>query len=367
MNTQGSAPVPIPWPRRLAALRVRFLPGVIFAAAVLALAFLWRGQVAPIVIPGQAEPVVSEVSCFKAGVLAELNVSRFQRVRRGDTLGKVMVADPRILASSLAVIQAEIDALRASQRPVITQQRNAMDYQQLRLDWMRQRTQLAAARVSLGLAESEYQRMEQLFKEQIVSQRDCEQAKANRDRFDQEVTELSRLVEEGEHGFQQIQRTNVAPITPDSPDPMTAAIAVQESKLRLTEAELSPLLVKAPIDGVVSTIFHRAGEAVTPGQPILSLATLNPVRIVGYVRAPLVIEPKVGMSVEVRARGRSRQRAQATVTAVGSQLEPVPPTLLGPINFANIVQGLPIDISLPPDLRILPGEVVDIELRSGRN
>jgi hypothetical protein len=55
---------------------------------------------------------------------------------------------------------------------------------------------------------------------------------------------------------------------------------------------------------------------------------------------------------------------KATVTEVGTQLESVPPTLLGPINFANIVQGLPVDISLPANLNILPGELVDITLPS---
>jgi hypothetical protein len=50
------------------------------------------------------------------------------------------------------------------------------------------------------------------------------------------------------------------------------------------------------------------------------------------------------------------------VTEVGTQLESVPATLLGPINFANIVQGLPVDVSVPANLKILPGELVDIRL-----
>src|SRR5262249_12199259 len=246
-------------------------------------------------------------------------------------------------------------------------ERNVMDYQQLRLDWMRQRAQLAAARVNLDLAESECHRMAELFKDQIVSQRDSERAKANRDRLQQEVSELGRLVEEGERGFQQLQRTDVPGASVPSADPLAAAIAVQESKLRLTEAELSPQVVTAPIDGVVSGIFRGVGEAITAGQPIISLATLSPVRIVGYLRPPLLAEPKVGMAVEVRTRGRPGGRSRARVTAVGTQLEPIPATLLGPTSFANLVQGLPIDISLPPSLKVLPGEVVDIELLSGGN
>ena len=295
-------------------------------------------------------------------MLAELNVTRFQRVKAGDPVGKVLVTEPRILASSLAVIQAEIEALRVNLKPVVVQQRNAMDYAQLRLDWMKQRAQWASARVNLDLAEVEYRRMDALFKDKIVAERVYEQAKASRDRFQQEVNELGKLVAEGETNLQSLQVTNAAEISKVSTDPLVAAIAVQESKLRLTEAELSPLTVRAPIDGTVTTIFHRAGEAVTAGQPIVAIATLNPVRIVGYLRVPLAAQPTVGMEVQVRTRGLRPEQGKASVTEVGTQLESVPATLLGPINFANIVQGLPVDISLPVNLKILPGELVDITL-----
>jgi multidrug resistance efflux pump len=169
-------------------------------------------------------------------------------------------------------------------------------------------------------------------------------------------------VAEGESNFQLLKLTNSTEISRVSNDPLVAAIAVQESKLRLTEAELSPLVVKAPIDGIVTTIFHRVGEAVTAGQPIVAIATFNPVRIVGYLPVPLAAQPTVGMEVQVRTRGLRRELGKATVTEVGTQLESVPATLLGPIHFASIVQGLPVDISLPPNLKILPGELVDITL-----
>jgi multidrug resistance efflux pump len=362
MKTERREPIPIPMRKRWHLLRVRWLPPLVLIAGFGAVAFLWREHVASLTIVGQAEPVVSDVSCYKPGVLAELNVARFQRVKAGDTVGKVLITEPRILASSLAVIQAEIEALRVNLKPVVAQQHNAMDYDQLRLDWMKQRAQLASARVDLDLAEAENRRMEALFKDKIVAERVYEQAKAARDRLQKEVEELGKLVAEGERGFEHLQLTNAADISKVSSDPLAAAIAVQESKLRLTEAELSPLLVKAPIDGIVNTIFRRAGEAVTAGQPIVAIATLSPVRIVGYLRVPLAAQPTVGMAVQVRTRGLRPEQGNATVTEVGTQLETVPPTLLGPVNFASIVQGLPVDISLPANLKILPGELVDITL-----
>jgi hypothetical protein len=68
------------------------------------------------------------------------------------------------------------------------------------------------------------------------------------------------------------------------------------------------------------------------------------------------------MKVSIRTRGLRRQSGSATILEVGTQLETVPATLLGPVNFASIVQGLPLNISLPSNLKLRAGEVVDITL-----
>jgi multidrug resistance efflux pump len=364
MKSDAPGAIPMPWPQRWRDLRQRFLPVLVFGCAVGMVVLLWKEHTASRVIVGQAEPVLSNVSCYKPGVLAELNVNRFQKVKAGDIIGKVMVTEPKILASSLAVIQAEIESLRANMKPVAVQQHNAMDYDQLRLDWMKERTQLASARVNLELAETDFHRTEELFKDKIVAARVYDQAKAARDRIQNEVENLTKMVNEGETNIQMLQLTNSKEIASVSVDPLRAAIAVQESKLHLTEAELSPLTITAPIDGIVSTIFHRAGESLTAGQPIVSVATLNPVRIVGYLRPPIADEPKPGMKVEVRTRGLPREIGQAHVVEVGTQLEAVPAILLGPMKLANTELGLPVEISLPEALKIRAGELVDIVLLS---
>lgn len=364
--TEHPAPIPIPIEQRWRDLRLRVLPFVVFGVSILAVIFLWKGQVVPRAVVGQAEPVVANVTCYKPGVLAELAVSRFQRVKAGDVLGKVMIADPKVLASSLAVIQAEIQALQANMTPIMLQQRNAINYDQLRLDWMRQRTALATTRVNLDLAETEFHRTQELFKDKIIAERVYDQARSARDRLQHEVANLTKLVEEAETSINALQLTNGNEISKVSADPLRAAIAVQESKLHLTEAELSPITLISPIDGIVSTVFHRAGEAVTAGQPILAVATLNPVRIVGYLRPPIASEPRSGMQVEVRTRGIPREVAASKVVEIGTQMEPIPAALLGPMKVANNELGLPVDISLPPGLKVRAGELVDIILKPGK-
>jgi HlyD family secretion protein len=341
---------------------MRVLPVVVFVAVLGAIISLWKDNVAAPTMIGQAEPVLANVSSYKPGVLAELSVARFQKVKVGDSIAEVMVTDPRILSSSLAVIQAEIEVLRVQMKPIGVQQRAAMNYDQLRLDWMRDRAQLAGAQVDLQLAQAEFRRTAELFKDEIVSQRAYDQAKASQESLQRKVDELSRLVAEGEANFKTLQLTNAQSIATVSEDPLRAAIAVQESKLRLTEAELAPISLKSPMDGIVTTIFHRSGEAITAGQPILAIATLNPVRIVGYLRPPINEEPKPGMRVQVRTRGFRRELGVAKIVEVGTQLENLPATLSGPVKLANMEQGLPVDITLPSNLKIRAGELLDLTL-----
>ena len=362
MKEESSRPVPIPLAQRWRDARMRLLPLLVFGSALSILAGLWKQNVAAPTMVGQAEPVVANVTCHKAGMLAELSVARFQKVKAGDPVGQVLITDPKILASSLAVAKAEIDLMRSNLKPIIAQQRNAVNYSQARLDWMRDRAQLAGAQVSLQEAEAEYHRISELFNDKIVSQRQYDQAKAARERLQTEVDEMARLVAEGEANFKALQSSNLVEITKISDDPIHTAIAVQEAKLALTEAELSPIRLQAPMDGIVTTIYRRAGESIVAGQPIVAIATDIPVRIVGYLRPPISDDLKPGMQVEVRTRGFRRSVAMAQIRGVGTQLETVPPSLSGPARFAISDLGLPIDISLPQNLRIRAGELVDLVL-----
>src|SRR5579862_1761828 len=113
MSSDSTEPIPMPPQQRWHDLRQRFLPVLVFACAFVGIALLWKDHTASRVMVGQAEPVLSNVSSYKPGVVTELQVNRFQRVKLGDPICRVMVTEPRILTSSLAVIQAEIESLRA--------------------------------------------------------------------------------------------------------------------------------------------------------------------------------------------------------------------------------------------------------------
>ena len=360
MKPEKLAPIPTPPAQKLADFRTQYLPLIVVCLCVASIGVLWKQNIAAPTLVGQAEPVLSNLSSHESGVLTGFNVTRFQRVKAGDILGHVLIADPRLVAASLAVVRAEIEEFRLEDSPLVRQQRNAVDYVQVRLDWMRQRAALATSKVNLQLAEIELRRNQDLLKNNLVSQSIYDLALATRDGYKGEVEELTKLVVEGEQSFKELNPSG--DLVKLSGDPTRAAMNLQEAKLRQIEAELSPITLRASMDGVVTAVHFRSGESVTAGQPIVSIASVQPVRIVGYLKSPSLDEPKVGMKVEVRLRGGQREVGIAQITEVGTQLEVPPLALASSSRPPNTELGLPVEISLPANLSIRPGELLDLKL-----
>jgi hypothetical protein len=70
----------------------------------------------------------------------------------------------------------------------------------------------------------------------------------------------------------------------------------------------------------------------------------------------------VGMKAEVRSRGLVRKVGEAQVTDIGPRIELFDAPLRVRGMGAAQERGLPIMISIPPNMSIRPGELVDIRL-----
>ena len=120
------------------------------------------------------------------------------------------------------------------------------------------------------------------------------------------------------------------------------------------------------MDGMVVKIYHRSGETIVAGDPIITLTAPRPQRIIGYLRQPLPFEPKVGDAVKIYTRRPHRQVATTKILQVGAQMELVtaPMRLRG---FSTAMErGLPVLLSLPPGLEVHPGELVDLMVNPSR-
>jgi multidrug resistance efflux pump len=356
--------IPTPWRLHWREFRVKVFPVLVFGTVLTAAIRIWTEYVMPPTLVGQVESSQANVSSTRPGTLTQLQVTRFSVVHARDPIAQVIVTDPRILESSLAVIRAQVALLRAGIQPLLNQQRNELTYERLRLDWLNERVQLATARVKLQYAEAELARVGSLFGGQtnIVSQMTYQIAVRDRDALLAETSERTNLVLELDKALQRLNLMDAALSPGRADETMRAAIAAQEEQLKLTEAQLRPVSLLAPIDGVVTMIYRHSGENIATGEPVLTIQSTQAERIIAYVHQPLMVDPQIGMRAELRSRSTKRAHAVGQVISVGAALETIPPALVNAFTGKSVELGLPIAISVPAGLRALPGELLDVRL-----
>ncbi len=341
---------------------MRALPVLAFLGASSLCVILWRMDHGVPVLAGEVEAVLANVASPEAGALVQLKVDRFQPVLAGEPIAMVQSVRPEVLSNQLAAVRANIELLKASMDPVVGRYRAGLDYERLRLDGMQQQVELAAARARLFYEESQLERTQELFRQNtnILSQDQLDIATRDRDSLRDEVRQREQLVAAYAAMASRLGLPRELIQVDPELDPLRAAIAVEEQQLKVVEAEMGPLVLRAPISGMVSQVYRRIGETVVAGEPIVTIAATTSERILAYVRQPVAQEPRVGMEVEVRTRTRPRQVGLGRVTHVGSKME----MFTAPLRVRGFDQsqerGLPFHVSLPKGLSVHPGELVDL-------
>jgi len=335
--------------------RVNVVPTLAFVAVLGVTVWLWGKNLANPVVMGQAESVVAEVSSPTPGRISQLNVTLFQDVKEGDVIAVVDATDPMVLSNSIAVIYAEMNLIRAEAGLDNGDRIRLADF---RLSWMIRRAELAAAQAQLTYARSELLRQSDLVAAKIETPDTLEVAQRDYDQITLEVEQKTLAVEAAEKAWHELD-----PATPTTESAATkAALAVAEENLKLVEAQLRPITLTAPISGRINQLDKLAGSTVVEGVPIATIAATTPNRIIGYLSQPLRIEPTNGMRAEVRSRGLLRKVGEAHITDIGPRMELFDAPLRIRGMGAAQQRGLPIIISIPPNMNIRPGELVDIRL-----
>lgn len=378
--------IPTPPARRWREFRIRYLPYLVFLGVAAFCFSIWNEHLTPPGMVGQAEGPRAVVASQLPGMLAKLTVTQFSRVRAGDPIAQVITTDPKVLESSLAVVRAEIELLRVSTDPVLNKERNAMDYERLRISWLDTRSLLAVARVRLQFAESDLDRMSKLYVGQgsqtnLASRMEYEIALRERDSLKAEIAERSQTVSEVERSLERLKLASAQTTPAPDSEALRAAIALQEQKLKETEALMSPISLTAPLEGIVSMVYRRSGETVAAMEPIVTIVSEQAERIVAYAIPPIP-QPAAGAAMEVRTRSVRRELAQSKVVESAPYMDVVPPTLFVPglsgsmgLNSRPLTGtggqspavGAPFVVAVPAGLRLRPGELVDLNFVQVRN
>lgn len=366
MDPRILAPIPTPPAQRWREVRLLYLPRIVFALAVLLVAWLWGEALAPSTLVAEAEIAGADSRATQAGVVAGLKVALHQKVRVGEVVGHIAAANPRLLDATLAVIRADVAMLGATMAGATDRQRVALELERMQLDWMGHRVERAALQGRLQQTEADLARTEPLHRAGLVTEEAYTQLKITRDSLVAQRDETNRMIARLEPILSGQNALNPTAAELSGESALAAAIKVQEAKLRLAEEQLSPVPLVSPIDGVVSLVLRREGEVVVAGEPVLRVTATKPARLTGYVRQPLAFDPKPGMTAEIRTRSTPAKVALTTVTQVGVALETISPTVLAAMHLPPTPTpetALRVEFALPASLGLKPGEHVDVVVR----
>lgn len=357
--------IPTPPSQRLREFRVTYVPAIVFACTLIAIVVMWRSYVAPPTLVGQVEPLVSSVTSRNAGVLTNLLVQRFQEVKAGDIIAEVWVTDHRRYDTELELLRSQISLAQLELGTMADRQRLALEYENLRVNYMRQQADLEMAKAELPHAQFDVDLSSKLLGDKVVSEFEYHYFLSSYDSLKAKVAQMTKSVEQLEKVLLDSKEiVETAPGAAGTKRLMDRLADLQSQQARLELLGVAPLRIEASISGVITDVLRHPGENLLPGDPIVTISARQSERIVGYLHAPLAIQPKMGMTVQVRTRTTPRAEGEARISGIGAALEIIRnPAFLRPNAPAEL--GLPVAVSIPANLRrqLRPGELLDVVIR----
>ena len=349
---------------RLHEARTRVLPMLVFGVAGMVAVMLWKDSISPAMLVGEVTTVKSTINSPVAATVRKLHAQRLQMVRAGDVVAELAPNDPKqsldMLQSELSLLRIEASAAESTTDSSTAARREALDYERLKLDWMSEKVALVTAQAQAKRTTLELEMAKGMITAPAGSKRYLQEAELAKETADAELAARKTLVEELEGRLKTLKPVAVETTTAQVA-PWRSAMASLEERMRTLDLNQSVVALRAPIDGIVTEILRRTGENVVQGEILVTITATRPETIVGYLRQPFPMEPTVGQAVEVRTHGRERMKGMAVVTRVGVHFEPILNPALHPAVTPEV--GLPMEVSLPANLRLRPGELVSLVIR----
>ena len=306
------------------------------------------------VVRGDLTPLSTKV----AGIVRNVKVSDFQRVRSGDLLVELQDDDYQAqLAQASAAVEAAKAAIENNRR-----QRELQDSRIQRalagIDQAKAQVAAAAAGINGVQADvvrtsAERTRQEALLASQAATKQHVEGAVADEQRFAAQAVSREADLEQAKTALRsneiavETERRSKAVLESQELQ-LIADLHVKQAALAMAQVNLGYTKVHAPADGTVGERQVRPGQLVSPGTQVLTFVPETK-WVQANFRETQLTHMKVGDPAEMRideypgqiARGKVLEIAPAS----GSQFALLPPdNATG--NYTKVVQRIPVKIAI---------------------
>jgi len=218
----------------------------------------------------------TDVAPQTSGKVVAVGVDIGSYVRRGQMLVRLDESELKLHVDQAATqVEQAKAAVRQAEEKIGLRPGQAFDPNRV--------ADVAAAKVTLELAEKNLKRAEQLIESGDVSRSFYDEQRARRDQL-KEQYEVQLAQARQNYAAVDVARTNVANA---------------QSQLALAKKNLSYAVIPAPIDGFVIERTADLGEYVSPQQKVVTIVRTNPLRIRIDIPEQAIPEVKVGQSVSI--------------------------------------------------------------------
>ena len=220
------------------------------AAAVAILAFLVVGsRVAAPSAPGVVEATEIKIAPEISGRLARVAVAAGHSVHKGEVLAELSSPE---LEASLVLSRAQLAEARAVRDRVYAGPR------QEQVDALQQ--SIEQAKANLLYAQQQFSRTSTLAAQGVASHQDLDKATA----------EIGRARATLLGAEEQYQAARLGP-TAEERAVADAKVAAAAAAVSVVAARVAKLKLLAPADGTIAVLVAEPGEAIIPGQPVMTL------------------------------------------------------------------------------------------------
>jgi multidrug resistance efflux pump len=226
------------------------------------------------ILTGLVDADAVSVSSQISGRLQQVMVNEGDSVTKGQLLATIvpreLLADQSFYASSMKSASAQVGAAQASLKFQELQTRDQI--RQAEANLSATQAQLKQAQANLALARQNFTRTEGLYKQQIVSEQQQDQAQATLQTAQASVESLEKQVQAA-HAAVALARSNAEQVT--MRERQLAAnqhqFAAARAQDQAAQARLDYTEIRSPINGLVTLRAALTGEVVNPAQPIVVL------------------------------------------------------------------------------------------------
>lgn len=387
--------IPTPPAQQWRRFRYRYMPIATFLLLGVVVLMLWQQHTGGPAITGEFYALSRDARSLVDGQLVALEsglqLEVGDSVEQGDVVARL---DDQPIALELAAVNARIEELRKqidaeieTQRLAVLDRNINLNDTQIRVaaeklqleerieDLQRQmedhRIVVTFTKIILTLEDDHLKPFQELLKTNKVTKTEVFEMQIERERVRQQLSQSEAAITKLNEQL-QLARGRLANLDFQSPDiqadigkltaPLHAAIDTQLAALNQARWKLEALDIKAPISGVVRTIYFTPGQPVLAGEPVVTIASPENRTVIAYLREEQRVDIKEGSRVAVRLRTRPPVEYEGIVKRIGPHEEPVP-VHQTPQRDPNILAwGVPIRIELTDSVipAGVPGSLVDV-------